>query len=234
MCQEERQTFQRHCEIHALELHALRYLQCAWREVQDRLDAGGHDLLDNLRRRGGRHGQHRDADAVALYRLPEIAHVVNGAAAARLLADFGRLRVEQRGDLEAFLPEAGIVGQRQTEIARADDGDTQLASEAENLSKMPLEIADVVADAADAELAEIREVLPDLRRVEVKLLGEGLRRDRLDAGVFERRETPQIDRQPILCQLGKPGLIEIGGFFRPFHKPTGIVAKMNYTPALWQ
>ena len=75
----------------------------------------------------------------------------------------------------------GIVGQRETEVAGAHDGDAQVAIEAENLPQMPAQILDVVADAADAELAEIREVLADLRGVEVELLGERLRGDRLHA-----------------------------------------------------
>ena len=62
-----------------------------------------------------------------------------------------------------------------------------LLIEAENLAKVPLQVADVVADAADAELAEVGEVLADLRRVEVELLGERLRRDGANARVVESR-----------------------------------------------
>ena len=80
-------------------------------------------------------------------------------------------------DLEAFLTEPGIVGEREAEVAGAHDRHAQLAVEAEDLAEMPLQIADVVADAADAELAEVRQVLADLRGVQVELLGERLRRD---------------------------------------------------------
>ena len=82
-------------------------------------------------------------------------------------------------DLEAFLAEAGVVGERQAEVAGAHDRDAQLAIEAEDLPQVPAQVLDVVADAADAELAEIREVLANLRGVEVELLGQRLRRDRL-------------------------------------------------------
>ena len=50
--------------------------------------------------------------------------------------------------------------------------------EAEDLPQVPAQFLDVVADAADAELAEIRQVLPDLRGVQVELLGQRLRRHR--------------------------------------------------------
>ena len=112
---------------------------------------------------------------------------MNRDAAARLLADFRAEVVEEGQDLEAFLAEPGVVGQRQPEIAGADDRDAQLAIEAENLAQVTLEIADVVADAADAELAEVRQVLANLRGVQVELLGERLRGNRLDAGRFELR-----------------------------------------------
>ena len=66
---------------------------------------------------------------------------------------------------------------------------------------MRLELLDVVADAAHAELAEVREVLPDLRGVQVELLGERLARDRLHAGGVERVQAAQVDRQPAGRQL---------------------------------
>ena len=76
------------------------------------------------------------------------------------------------------------------------------AIEAEDLAQVALQIADVVADAADAELAEVGEVLADLRGVEVKLLGERLGRDRADAGVLERVEAAQVDGKPVGGELG--------------------------------
>ena len=139
---------------------------------------------------------------VAARELLQIVDVVDRHAAARLLADLRAQVVEQRRDLEAFLAEARVVGEREAEIAGADDRDAQLAIEAEDLAQMPLEIADVVADAADAELAEVGEVLADLRGVQMELLGERLRGDRLDAGVLELVEAAQVDRQAVGGELG--------------------------------
>ena len=65
-----------------------------------------------------------------------------------------------------------------------------------------MQVLDVVADAADAELAEVGEVLADLRGVQVELLGERLRRDRPDAGGLERVEAAQVDRQAVGRELG--------------------------------
>ena len=74
--------------------------------------------------------------------------------------------------------------------------------EAEDLPEVAPQLLDVVADAADAELAEIREVLADLRRIQVELLGQRLRRDRAHARRIEGVEAAQVDRQPVGRQLG--------------------------------
>src|SRR6185295_18002175 len=123
---------------------------------------GRDDEVEDLLRRRLRHGDDGDADAFAPRDFLEIVDVVDRHAAARLLADLLAQVVEQRRDLEAFLAEPGIVGEREPEIAGAHDRDAQLAVETENLPEMALEIADVVADAADAELAEVGEVLANL------------------------------------------------------------------------
>ena len=149
------------------------------------LTPAARHLIDHVLGRFGRHRDHRDVDALAATHLLQVLDVVDRHAAARLLADLGVGAVEERDDLEAFLAEARVVGQRQAEVAGADDGDAQLAVEAEDLSQMPLQILDVVADAAHAELAEVGQVLADLRGVQVELLGERLRRDGLDAGGLE-------------------------------------------------
>jgi hypothetical protein len=40
---------------------------------------------------------------------------------------------------------------------------------------MTPQLFDVVADAANPELAEVRKVLPNLRRIQMELFGKGLR-----------------------------------------------------------
>ena len=67
---------------------------------------------------------------------------------------------------------------------------------------MSTEILDVVPDAADAELSEVGEVLSNLRRVQVELLRQRLRRDAADAGSFESGQAAQVHRQAVGRQLG--------------------------------
>ena len=72
-----------------------------------------------------------------------------------------------------------------------------LAVEPEDLAQVPAQLLDVVADAADAELAEVGQVLADLRGVEMELLGERLRRDVRTPAASSAFEAAQVDRQAV-------------------------------------
>src|SRR4029079_17702779 len=125
--------------------------------------------------------------------------------------------VEERDDLEAFLAETRVVGQREPEIAGAHDRDAQLAIEPEDLPQVPSQVLHVVADAAHAKLAEVRQILANLRGIQPELLGEPLRRDGQYAGGIELGEAAQVDRQPVRGELGD--LLWAGTWFvRRFHK----------------
>ena len=180
-------------------------------------------------RRGRGNGDDRDLDAVSSRNAFEIVDVVDRHAAARLWPTFALNVSNSAEDLEAFLAEARVIGEREAQIAGAHDGDAQLAVEAENLAQMPLQIAHVVADAADAELAEVREVLPYLRRVQMKLLGQRLRGDRADADAVELVQAPEIDGETVGGEFGDlfEAVLALGGLVRRFHKPIGIVRKIR-------
>ena len=66
---------------------------------------------------------------------------------------------------------------------------------------MALQIADVVTDATHAELAEVREILANLRGIEVKLLGQRLRGDRLNTSRLEFIQAAEIHRKAIGREL---------------------------------
>src|SRR5262249_50549607 len=156
-------------------LHTTGYLICARREIQDRADARSRHRVDRRLRRGGGHGDHRDPDGFALDDAAYILEVVDQHAPARAPPDLLLQRIEQRDNLEAVVSEAGVIRERETEIAGAHDRDAHPAIEPEDLPEMAPQFLDVVADPADPQLAEVRKVLPDLRGVEVKLLGERVR-----------------------------------------------------------
>jgi len=145
------------------------------------LDAGADDLIHDRLRMWRGHGDDGDIQPIAAHHPLQLFDVVDRYAAPRLVADLLVGRIEECRDLEPFLTKSGVIGQRKTEIAGAHDGHPQMTIETENLPQVPAQLLDVVADAADAELAKVRQILANLRGVEMELLGQGLRGDGLRA-----------------------------------------------------
>src|SRR5215467_11994636 len=187
--QEKRQALERNRQIDALQLHVRRHVEGAGREVQDRLDAGRHDQVDHVLSRRSRNGDDGDADAITPRGLFEVADVVNRYAIARVLSDLRAEGVEERENLEPFLTESRVIGKRKAQVAGTDDGHPQLAVKSQDLPQVTLEVSHVVADAADAKLAEVCEILADLCGIQVELTRESLGGDRADAGVFKCVQT---------------------------------------------
>src|SRR4029079_456332 len=117
----EGQAFEGDRQIDALELHVCRHLQRTRREVEDRFDAGRDDLVDDRLCVRRRHCDDADVEPIAPRDLLQVPDVVDGNAASGSLTDLLVRGIEQRRDLEAFLPETRIVRKRQTQIAGAHD-----------------------------------------------------------------------------------------------------------------
>ena len=86
-------------------------------------------------------------------------------------------------------------GDRAAEVAGAEQGDVVLAAGPQDLADLGDQRVDVVADAALAELAEARQVAADLRGVDVGVLRQLLRGDRLLAHLAGLRQHLQVARQ---------------------------------------
>src|SRR6185503_15806837 len=84
---------------------------------------------------------------------------------------------------------------RAAEVPGTEQRDVVLARGAQDLADLRHERIDVVAHAALAELAEAGQVAPDLRRVDVGVVGELLRRDRLLPHLLRLSEDLQVARQ---------------------------------------
>ena len=85
--------------------------------------------------------------------------------------------VDDDGDVDPVLREDRGRGDRLPEPAGADERDVVLALRAQDLADRVEQELDRVADPALAELAEVGQVAADLRRVDVRVLGDLLRRD---------------------------------------------------------
>ncbi len=84
---------------------------------------------------------------------------------------------------------------RPAEVSGAEERDVVLAARAQDLADLRHERVDVVADAALAELAEAGQVTPDLGRVDVRVVGELLRGDRVLAHLLRLCEHLQVARE---------------------------------------
>jgi hypothetical protein len=195
------ERFQVHLQIHVFDPHVGGKGQSRRREVEQRLQAGRRAPLgDFLRGRGGDRDD-ADLDRPALHDLAQAADVLNDQAAPGAPADLLGVAVEERRKTKALRGETAGVRERLPEVSGPDDRESPRLIEAENRQEVALERGDVVADAADAELAEGRQVLADLRRAQVEAPSEALGGDMRGAFCLQVREAAQIEGQPRRRQL---------------------------------
>src|SRR5262245_7787003 len=197
----EGEGFELDREVDVLETDVAGDLDASGREVQDRLDSGRDQLVGHRLRRFHRDRDDRDLDAAGLHLAAEIA-----AREDRRQLDLGpdlrRSLIKDGRDAEALTGEAPVVEQRRAEVAEADERHRPLAIEPEDPLQLSFQAGDVVADAADAELAEVGKVLADLRRVEVEAVRQLLRRHGLDAVFLELQQAPGVHRETTDRHLG--------------------------------
>ena len=162
------------------------------------------ELVGHLLRRGRRNREHRDDDVLVLDHLAQLGVVPHGQR-ADLRADLLLVDVEHRDDPEPVVGEDVGRRDRRAEVAGAEQRDVVLAGGPQDLPDLGDERLDVVADAPLAELAEAGEITPDLRRVDVRVVRELLRGDRLLAHLPGLRQDLEVARQP--CRDAKRQLL---------------------------
>src|SRR5687768_16934509 len=133
----EGQALQRDREVDALQLHVGWHpVERARGEVQDGLDAGGDDLIDHWLGVRRRHRDHRNIQALTPSNFLQILDIEDRHPTPRLAADLLVRRIEERRNLEPFLPEAWIVGERESQIAGAHDRHAQAPIETQDLAQV--------------------------------------------------------------------------------------------------
>src|SRR5262249_25998865 len=120
-------------------------------------------------------------------------------------ADLDRVVIDDCHDPESLASEPAVVEERRAEIAESHQHDPPLAVESQDPLDLEPKIGRVVADSSDAEFPEVREVLPNLGRVQVEPRGELLRGDGLDAVLLQLRQTAEVHGQPPDSHLGDAG-----------------------------
>ena len=141
------------------------------------------------------HRQHGDDDVLLLDDLAQLGVVTNGQG-ADLGSHLVLIDVEYGHDPEAVVGEDVRGGDRGAEVAGAEQRDVVLARGPQDLADLGDQRLDVVADAALAELPEPGEIPADLGRVDVRVIRELLRGDRLLAHLARLSEHLQVARQP--------------------------------------
>jgi len=106
-----------------------------------------------------------------------------------------RVGVEHGSDRDAVLGENRRRGDGGAETPGSDQCDVVLPLGAEDLADLGEERVDRVSDTPLAELAEARQVAADLRRVDVRVLGDLLRRDPVLPHLARLREHLEIPAQ---------------------------------------
>ncbi len=115
---------------------------------------------------------------------------------ADLDAHLRGVRVEQRDDPEAVIGEDVGRGDGPAEVAGSEQRDVVLTGGPQDLADLLDKSIDAVTDTPLAKPAEAAEVAPDLGRVDVGVLGELLRGDRLLAHLAGLGQDLEVARQP--------------------------------------
>src|SRR5205814_8818100 len=95
---------------------------------------------------------------------------------------------------------------------RPDEGDVVLALRAQDLADLAEQGVDVVADAPLAELPERGQVAPDLRRVDVRVVGDLLGRDPVLAHLLRLGQNLEVTAQPGGDADAEPIARDVGSF----------------------
>src|SRR5687768_5589522 len=174
--------------------HVRRDVEQRLRVVEDDLRAGRDERIRGVLRRVG--GNCDDAhDDVALAR--DLRNVFDRAdrEVADALADLVWVVVEDRRDMDAVLGEDRRARDRASQAPGSYQCDVVLPLRAEDLTDLLEERVRAIPDTTLTELPERREVAPDLRGVDVRVLRDLLRRDPLLAHLARLGQHLQVPAQ---------------------------------------
>src|SRR6202049_1577880 len=201
LLEEERQLFEVDAEVDVLQGDAGAGLDADGGGVEDAADGvvgeGGVVVLRELAG-DGEDADHRSGFA---HDLRQVGGVADGEAGEGA-ADLARIVVHSGDDVEGAVVEAEVAGEGAAEVAHADDDHRVIAVEAEERVEVLGELGDLVADAADAELAELGEVLADLGRRQVIAPRHLLRGDARETKLLQLAQAAEVEREAVEGERG--------------------------------
>ena len=146
------------------------------RVVEDDLRACADERVRGVLSSLGRNGDDADDDVPL---AEDFGHIVDRAdpQVTDALSDLLRIGLEDRGDSDSVLAEDGRARNGAPEPARSEEGDVVLALRSQDLANFVEQRFGAVAHSTLAELAERRQIAPNLGRVDVRVLRDLLRGD---------------------------------------------------------
>ncbi len=104
--------------------------------------------------------------------------------------------VDHGGHVDPVLGEDRRRGDRLAQPARTDEDDVVLTLRPQDLADLAEQRIDVVADPSLAEFSERGQVAADLRRVDVRVVRDLLRRDPVLAHLLRLGQNLEVAREP--------------------------------------
>lgn len=186
-----REMFKLHAEVYSNDTDGGRKVQGHGGKIEDSEHATGHDLIGDALGGLGGYGQDRETDVLVGNDFGEIIervdqHVIEAES------DFGRVVVEEGGNVESAVAEASVLEQSSAEIPQPDQGHRPISINSENASESSQKLLDPVADPRVAKLTKEREILADLGVVDPQGSANLAAGDRYVALVTERFKLTQV------------------------------------------
>ena len=169
--QEEGQRFERDAEVDGFDFHPRGPWQPHRRKIQDCAYSRVYDFAEHVHRGLTRHRDDGHRGPAAAYDGVKFCNVQDGDAHPADACFFGAV-VEKRHDVEPIFFKRSILHERHPKVPGADDDDLVPRLQAQDAGKVVSQFSYGIAATTQAELAEIREIPPDLGRVDATLLGQ--------------------------------------------------------------
>ncbi len=188
-------------QVDVLGRHVGVLLEPDGREVEHRLDACRGQGIVVVLGGGRRHREHADLGAGPPHHRRQLGDVRDHEVAdgrAHLL----EVVVEAADDGEGLVVEADGAGQGRAQVAHADHHHGPRPVDSQQGGQPFAQLIHLVADAADAELAELGEVLADLGGRQPVAVGQLLGRHPAYALPTQPAQAAQVDRETVESYRG--------------------------------
>ena len=190
------QIFQLHGEVHIVHNHGIRHFEHDGGKVQNGLDTGGDQLIDDLLGSGSWDGKDSHLDTLGGNKVVHPRHDVDRDGGLDIPGAQGVL-VKSGYDFKTFLIKPTITEQGSSEIPYSNEDDRLEPGSAQHLIDAPGEHFHIVTKTAGAEIPEICQILAKLGRLDPSGAGKRFGGYGLNAILAQPGEATLIDRKPV-------------------------------------